>query len=194
MNKTNEMIGATVPQSTKQISGLTLSEKLKIKRKKLLIIDISGSMNEEIEPGMTKIDAVRDIVKSIIGNKIVFNSAAALLDINEEIPDPSGNTIMSKAFKLAKSLKYKEAIMLTDGNNVSYDQEIALNEVGEGMLKLQIMYIGTGERPAFLDRLAAKAGGFCTTEDLKMTKELETKLQLLLGSSDVSLSKNPICL
>jgi hypothetical protein len=187
MNKTNETTDAI---SMQQISGLTLSEKLKIKRKKLLIIDISGSMNEEIEPGVTKTDAVKDIVKSIIGNKIVFNSEARLLDVNEEIPNPSSGTVMSKAFKLAKSLKYKEAIMLTDGNDASYDQEIALDEVGEGMLKLQIMYIGAGERPAFLDKLAAKAGGFCTTEDLKMTKELETKLQLLLGSSDTG----PICL
>jgi hypothetical protein len=43
------------------------------------------------------------------------------------------------------------------------------------------MYIGPGEKPDFLDKLAALSGGFATKEDLTKPKLLADKVTKLLG-------------
>lgn len=164
--------------------NLTLKERLemrKLSRKTCLILDISASMNSYIEPGMSKISALRDIVSGIRGNPIcIMFSTEARIGDKDHIPDPRGCTNMSPAFVLAKDQGFKEALMITDGE--ASDRERALKVV-EG-LKLQIMYVGAGPAPDFLNQLASKAGSFCTIEDLKKPKELTNKIQLLLDSGN----------
>jgi hypothetical protein len=175
---------------------LTLTERLEMKKQnksKGLILDISGSMTDEIEPGFRKIDALRDIVKELKGGftTIVFNSHACVKE-NRKIPEPSGGTVMSSAFKLTKENGIREAIMITDGDCNQFDKEAALHEV-EG-LKLQIMYVGKPElKPEFLDQLARCSGTLVTTEDLKKVKEVTGKVQLFLSAAKVK-KDGPICL
>jgi hypothetical protein len=47
-------------------------------------------------------------------------------------------------------------------------------------MNVKIMYVGSGTRPAFLDRLAKASGGVATTDDLKEQKQLTDKITLLL--------------
>jgi hypothetical protein len=56
------------------------------------------------------------------------------------------------------------------------------------------MYIGSGEKPEFLNSLATK--GFATKEDLTKPKELTEKIQLLLGAGgdETNKTNKPICL
>ena len=188
-NKMNEL--------EKQNTSMTLVERLKARTvalgNKVLILDMSGSMHSDVEPGLSKIQALKDIVSSISGNPsiIVFNSSAHVADKNS-IGEPTGNTYMAEAFQLAKDQGFKSALLITDG--IANDPTEALIEaVG---LNIQIMYVGAGNKPKFLDDLAAQSGGFCTKENLKLDaqKELSTKIQLLLGDGKEETKKGPICL
>jgi hypothetical protein len=166
----------------KQSSGLTLVERLKarsLNKKLCLILDVSGSMASDVEPGVSKIDALRNIVSGIVGNSTCIEfSTDARVAAKNKISDPHGNTYLSKALILAKDQGFKDCLILTDGDVSGHDKPITLNEA-KGM-NLQIMYIGAGPRPEFLNEL----GNIVTTEDLKKPKELTAKIQLLLGAGD----------
>lgn len=180
----------------------SLSERLKAKQinfnnlDKILILDGSTSMNSDVEPGKSKWNALKDVVKFMKGKAILFGHEARVLDLNEvsKINLATGkSTKMGLAFLKAKELGYKNVLMLTDGE--ASDREFALNAI-EG-LNVQIMYIGAGERPEILNELAKKSGSFATTEDLKSTAALSTKIQLLLNPGNKSNESNnlgPICL
>jgi len=162
---------------SKSWSELSLVEKLnRMRATPCLILDTSGSMNEDCEPGCRKIDALRKIVSKQKAKMFSFN-----YDLTEvkadSIPEPSGGTFLAPALREMKKLKIKEAVIITDGE-VS-DQQDTLAEV-KG-LKLKVLYVGAGPKPPFLDELARNSGGFCDQEDLKFTKELEEKITLLLG-------------
>ena len=167
----------------KQESNLTLVQKLKrLKNSPTLLLDTSGSMCFEIEPGVRRIDALRNIVKDLQAVNIYSFSSECQRITRDTIPDPSGSTYMSKAFRLLKENGVKNIILLTDGECDSYDAETAL-EQAKG-LNIQIMYIGSGEAPEFLKKLAACSGSFCTIEDLKKPKELTEKLRLLISGPE----------
>jgi hypothetical protein len=145
-------------------------------------------MYSDVEPGKSKIEALRDIVTNIECSAIyAFNDTCVKID-KDNIPNPSGGTYMANAFKYVKAEGFHDALLLTDGE--ANDKDAALSEVGDDF-KVQIMYIGAGPKPDFLNQLAAKAGSFCTIEDLKKPKELTEKVQLLLGAGK---NEGPICL
>ena len=154
--------------------SLSLKERLQLKKSnKVLLLDYSGSMSSDCEPGISKIQALRDIVSKLSGIRIIaFNDIAWILDnINAT---PRGGTYMSKAILYAQSMNYKQAVMVTDGEDAFCDQNAALEAVKD--FQLQILYVGPGPRPEFLDKLGSK----CTTESLSRPQELEGKLRLLL--------------
>jgi len=175
--------------------SLTLSERLALKRgitKFAILCDTSGSMYTDVEPGQSRIDVLRNIVKELSNAPIiVFNNNAMLADKNS-IPKPCGGTYFSKALQLAKDHGILNVVLLTDGQNSKSDETATL-EIAKGM-NIRIMYIGTGERPEFLSKLANQSGSFATTEDLKKPKEIKEKIQLLLDSGNKQEQKGPICL
>ena len=67
--------------------------------------------------------------------------------------------------------------MITDGE--ATDKASALEAVVG--LNIQILYVGAGIKPAFLDELAAKCGGYCNKQDLTKPKELAAELKLLMA-------------
>jgi len=175
----------------------TLVERLKARSAVLdkdscLVLDISSSMNIAIEPEKRRIDALRDIVKalSVRPPTIVFSDQARLLASNEDIPNPSGGTYMERAFSLAKQNGYKNLLLITDGE--ASKENFALEAAQS--LNVQIMYVGSGNYPQFLEDLAAQSGSFCTIEDLTKPKELGEKIRLLLSAGDGEINKGPICL
>lgn len=170
-------------------SSLSLKDRLNVKRNMPCILaDISGSMSSNCEPGCRKIDALRSIIADLDGDPDVFAFHSRVDKVAKDyIPEPQGSTFMGRAFAHLKREGFRKVVMITDGE--ATDKDDALIEV-EG-LELKILYVGAGNKPSFLDDLAAKAGGFCSKEDLKFQKELTGKIQGLLGPARGS---DTICL
>jgi hypothetical protein len=166
-------------------ANLSLKERLKLKsRQPALILDISGSMNSDCEPGHSKIDALRSIVNNIkvFPPTYVFNSEPQKLK-DRKVPKPRGGTVMSRVLDLVKKNGHKKVIMITDGECNNWDKENALEAV-KG-IELSVLYVGAGPKPEFLDQLVnAGKGGYCTQEDLSRPLEIEGKLTLLLESGE----------
>lgn len=177
---------------TKQESSLSLSQRMKIKKNSpVLLLDTSSSMTAYLEGETRRIDALRSIVSSlkVTGAIYSFNDRCSPC-LKDAIPTPAGGTMMSQAFNYLKSQGHKKVIMITDGE--ALDKGAALSSVVG--LELQVMYVGTGEVPDFLNQLVTASGGsFCTKEDLTLPKELGEKIQLLLeaGKQDAG---GTICL
>lgn len=171
---------------SKSFENKSLSERFKSKQAVLgkdtcLLLDTSSSMHIDCEPGKSRIEALRDIVKGIVGNIPMYSFDSQTEKVTKDnIPEPRGSTFVATALRRIKADGFTSAIMITDGE--ASDPDAALKEV-QGF-KLQVMYVGSGPRPDFLDKLANAGGGFCTTQDLSQPKELTEKLQLLLGPGD----------
>lgn len=166
------------------IKNLTLKERLQMKKStKALILDLSGSMSTEVEPNKSRYETLVDIVQGVVGTPtmIGFNSEAFLIEAKDKIPHPIGFTALAKAINLAKSMGINAAVLITDGEVTDRAESL---EAIKGF-HLEALYVGNGERPAFLNELANKSGGFCSKEDLKNVKEIGEKMQLLLGDGTV---------
>lgn len=167
---------------------LTLSEKLALRRSNsdyVLLLDTSGSMSTDIEPEVSRISALRKIVQDLSTNPKMFFFESHFGECTKEtIPVPAGCTYLAPLILHLKSIGVTKAIVITDGEMT--DQLNTLDACKDFQLK--IMYVGSEQRPEFLDKLAAQSGGFATTEDLKAQKQLTNKIQLLLdfGSSKES--------
>jgi len=179
----------------KTTSTLTLSQRMaarKLNNNTVLLLDVSGSMYSDIEPGKSKISALRDIVSNIPGSPVIFafNDSTQGCTKNTVL-NPCGGTKMSQALEHLKLRGHNKIIMITDGE--AQDKEQTL--ISAAGMSIQILYIGAGQKPDFLDKLCAAAanGSFATKEDLKQTKELSAKLQLLLDSGEKTKDQT-ICL
>ena len=160
--------------------NLTLTERLHIRRNSAtLLLDTSGSMSTDIEPGQSRIQALRNIVAGIAGSPTIFwfNDSYGQC-CKDSIPDPKGCTYAGAALEHLKNLGNKSIIIITDGEITDKERTLL---AAEGM-NIKCMYVGTGARPEFLDKLANLCGGWATTEDLTQQKKLTSKIQLLLGS------------
>jgi hypothetical protein len=145
-----------------------------------LLLDVSGSMGEEAEPGRTKIDALREIVRGLNAPQIYAFSRVCRKVAREDIPDPSGGTALHVAFAKIKSHRIARAVLITDG--IPDDEDAAIREAAG--LSLEIFYVGPAPKPPFLDRLtrAAKQGSAAHMESLRSDgkKALSAKVQLML--------------
>ena len=131
-----------------------------------------------IEPNRSRIDALRSIVEDL---KVTYETYAFSTYINKidqkHIPSPNGGTRLGHALDQLLHNNRKKVVLITDGEaeDPARCLELAKN------FELAIMYVGSGDRPQFLDDLANAAHGTCSTEDLRQ-KELTEKITLLLGS------------
>ena len=172
--------------------NLTLVERLKLRRSisaTALLLDCSSSMAIEVEPGTSRMQALRNIVNSLPDNPNLYCFHDGYGKCTKDtIPNPHGATFLSELLNYLKQERINSAVLLTDGDITDKTNTLV---AAKGM-NLKIMYIGSGIRPAFLDKLAALCGGFATTEDLKMQKELSGKIQLLLGPNAATLGEKAI--
>ena len=167
--------------------NLTLSERLKKRRaviENALILDTSGSMCEMCDEKTTKIEALMSIVKNLNCKHIyAFSSYARKLADNKELLTAAGSTNLSPALNLLKADNQHSAIIITDGDITDKDLTMEFIDANPE-IKLQIIYVGPiDSKPAFLEQLANKTGGFCTVESLA-SNLLEEKIRLLLNPAD----------
>jgi|SRR5579864_878135 len=169
----------------KTFQELSLKDRLKaIRKRPVIVVDTSFSMASDVEPGQTKYEAVIAILKGLNGNPKVwaFSDHVRETTIDElEKAGPHGGTVLSPVLQRMKDQGYREAVVITDGEVNDYDQDASLKAV-EGLV-LKVLYVGPGEKPEFLEKLANASGGFCDKDDLHFVSELTGKVQLLLGET-----------
>jgi hypothetical protein len=143
-----------------------------------LLLDTSGSMSEECEPGVSKIQALRRLAGKLPA-AVTYAFASDTQQIRAAaIPDPDGSTDMALAFDRIRQDGYQSAVLITDG--LPDDQTQTLRSaIG---LSLEIFYVGPPPKPAFLDQLAAITGGQAHTADLsrKGSQQLEVQIRGML--------------
>lgn len=146
-----------------------------------LLLDISGSMAEDCEPGLAKIQALREIVPTVVTGRTAvysFNSSVRRIRATA-IPSPQGYTMMAQAFRELKRDSHTSAVLITDG--LPYpDTESEVLEAAQG-LHLTIFYVGPPPKPVLLDKLAHQTGGQAHQSSLRKTKELTVAIRGLLG-------------
>lgn len=173
-------------------TGLSLKDRMKQKDSApTLLLDTSGSMHSECEPGTSRIAALRNIVANIKGSPKIYSfNDICVPCLKNAIPEPCGGTWLSRALQTLLDKNIKKILLLTDGE--AQDQFQSLEFVKAHGIAVQVMYIGPGSVPKFLEDLASAAGGsMCTQEDLSKTAELEGKITLLLEAGNMG---GPVCL
>ena len=171
---------AELTQNTEK--HLTLTERLHVRRNSTtLLVDTSGSMASDCEPGLSKIQALRNIVNGLSGSSAImwFNSKFGWC-AKDSIPDPCDCTYLANVLMHLKALGHRSIVLITDGDITDKQETL----VACKDMNIKCMYIGAGPRPEFLDKLANLSGGWATTEDLTQQKLLTEKVQLLLGSGE----------
>lgn len=153
-----------------------------------LLIDVSGSMEEEVyEEGKsryehtTKRAILEDLLKKLPEGITKFAFSQNVVEFKGDLPFEGQGTRMANAFMEMKSRGKREIVLITDG--MPDNKQTALQE-SKG-LKIDIIYIGPQPQPDFLAKLAGRTGGSFTNINLikaGATKELENKVQLLLGA------------
>lgn len=137
-----------------------------------LLLDTSGSMSGQ---------PIRDLCKVASDfpteRKFSFNSTCRELR-NEDIPGAGGGTAMAAAFSVIKLQGITHAVLVTDGGTTD-GEENTLN-AAQG-LKLDIIFVGRGDPPDILAKLANQTGGKYGSADLSDTKELASTIKGLLA-------------
>ena len=177
--KRNNGTLATLPQ---KITHQWVDGKIKMGQEavpRVMLLDISSSMNGPSEdPKVTRIEALRKLVvdmKLMPGQTVyTFSYLAERCDPNH-IPEPSGGTNLTGAFKKLKEDGHKSVVLITDGEP---DNPKAALEEAKGFSGLEIFYVGSGQQPSFLKKLA-KAGGGSSCQ-VSMDAQLSATIQKLL--------------
>jgi hypothetical protein len=139
-----------------------------------LLLDTSGSMYEDCEPRVLKIEALRQLVGKLPAAP-TYAFATEVKRINFFLLDyPDGSTNLAVALDRIKRDGYSSAVLITDGLP---DDETAALESARGLV-LEIFYVGPLPKPAFPDELAAITGGQAHAADLGRSGRLELETQI----------------
>ncbi len=153
-------------------------------RRSLLLVDTSGSMNDRIRTGETKIDALRNIVNVLVESHPVpvaaFGGSRVTLVSGNEIPNPSGNTPMSSAINYAKLQGANHAVLVTDGASSEYDVLDVARAFGG---PIDTFFVGNKDEFGFETArdIAKITGGQFNLADLTAPKQLGAKIAGFLG-------------
>lgn len=162
---------------------------------KCLLLDTSSSMacSVEYQDGqpIRAIDNLRTLTEAEQFKQLrKFSFNNTIQEIGGWIPEPKGGTDLTNAFQYLKQQNCKHIVLLTDGR--PDNEESALLEVVG--LKVDIYYIGKGETPDFLIRLAKQCGGSVGHSEL-LTENLQQIGQVIAGYLEGgSDSESKICL
>jgi len=150
----------------------------KLKRERCLLLDVSGSMAESVEPGRAKIDALREIAAQFGDvTQIIFSDSAGECAY---VPEPGGNTNLATALRSLHARGISRAVLITDGH--PSEPEPACLAAARG-LHLDIFYVGPAPEPQFLRDLAAATGGSFGATSLARENhaQLASNIRGLLG-------------
>lgn len=156
----------------------------------LLVLDVSGSMTEEIDfknSRKSKYEALKSTIKDLDKDGlelkyISFSTKSELIDDIDKLPKPNGVTNLPSAFDLIKNevANFDKVILVSDGQPtdsegqiLSDNDKLNLQKVAFGIGKpLDVIYIGeTNDKGAdFMENLAIITGGNYYTENIDSLK------------------------
>lgn len=157
-------------------------------RRSLLLVDCSGSMDENIRAGGRKIDALRSVVATLRESNPVpvaaFGALGSDVQVVDSIPEPSGGTPIHRAIDFGRREGANHLVIVTDGIPDSQDAAFA-SARGFGN-PIDVFYIGDGNDAGarFCRQLANMTGGTANITDLGKPKELAAKMLLMLGDGN----------
>lgn len=119
----------------------------------ILLLDVSGSMTETLSDGKSKIDHLRTAVKSIDKDDIKWaafadevyrdGSGNTVFGRNDDIPEPSGETALYKAFdhlNANRFLGFEKIILISDG--LPQDEASAITSAKATGIPVDVIYLG----------------------------------------------------
>jgi Mg-chelatase subunit ChlD len=133
-----------------------------VRKKRLFLLDISGSMDDKIGE-KRKIDHLRDVMIKYPDAKILcFSSGISKVSDTQSIPDPGGSTNLGRALKYIDGSvveKPERIILVSDGE--PDDERDALEQAKNLSLPIDIIFIGEKESKGyrFMHQLSSATGG-----------------------------------
>jgi hypothetical protein len=151
-----------------------------------LLLDTSASMYG------SPIQELRKVVKQFPDiTRVCFNSRVQIIPPGGYIPDPSGGTDLASGIHSVKVEGFTSAVLITDGEPNS--QPAAISAAKQTQIHLDIVFVGSGTEPPFLQELARACGGTCQSGSLEFTAQLVNTVTALLGAASEP-TKGPIIL
>jgi Mg-chelatase subunit ChlD len=154
-------------------------------KRTLLLIDVSGSMDQRLRTGDRRIDALRKVVTDLRDTHRVPLAAFGLrggnpVDVVEFVPDPQGSTPLAEAIDFGKLQQATHLVVVTDGEPNCERSAFAAARAFGGAI--DVFFVGdSGTRgEEFARELAAMTGGTSGTADLGKPKQLASSIRLLL--------------
>lgn len=162
-------------QLDRSLAKKSLSDLVKArKQRSLLLVDCSGSMAERIRSGGRRIDALRQVVKTLRETHPVPVAAFGLdaysnggvVVMVDVVPEPQGQTPLHSAIEFGKTKGATHLVVVTDGFPDS--QTMAFEAADKFGGKIDAFYIGDGndEGAKFVKELARRTGGQANVTDL----------------------------
>ena len=138
-----------------------------------LLLDTSGSMEEDCGDGRSKLAVLKVMARNFSETRtFCFND-----DCEETAPRRAiGMTNMAGAFSTIKAAGMTHAVLITDGQPDS--AEAALDAAAG--LTIDIIYVGPMPAPPFLAHLAARTGGTYGATSLSQQQQVTQHVRLLL--------------
>jgi Mg-chelatase subunit ChlD len=180
---------------TKSQAKDDLDDFLRGGRRSLLLIDTSSSMSTATRSGSSRIDVLRDIVRTLRAERNVPTAAFGrfmsedggftTVRLVDEVPYPAGMTPMSDAIDFARREGATHAVIVTDGEPDS--EERTMTAARTFANPIDVFYVGDpGQQGEFFaQQLALSTGGTFGTADLgRQAKQLTSKIAGLLGDGN----------
>ena len=156
----------------------------------LLVLDVSGSMAEEIDfknSRKSKYEALKSTIKDLDTDGlelkfIAFSTKSELIDHIDKLPKPNGVTNLPSAFDLIKNevANFDKVILVSDGQPTDSagqvlpdNDKLNLQKVAFGLGKpLDVIYIGENQNDGvdFMKNLATITGGNYYAENIDSLK------------------------
>lgn len=157
--------------------------------KSVILLDVSGSMDEMAYQGMRKIDMLRQAMnRPLDTNEVViaFHSVVEMIKDLQSIPKPGGGTALHKALEEAIKFSPKTTLVVCDGRPDSKDQALSAAKKLPGIINT--LYIGRDddlEAIQFMADLARTSCGVPRHCDVryKSPAQLTEAIKLLLPNS-----------
>lgn len=155
------------------------------RKRSILLVDVSGSMNEPARSGRRRIVELRTVVAELRETHPVPVAAFGLsgdvtVKLVDSIPDPDGFTPLHDAIDFAKASGATHIVVVSDGrpDSMSLAKEAGRKFGGP----IDTFYVGgDDEGAAFMKGLAELTGGSSNVTDLGETRFLVSKIRGLLG-------------
>lgn len=157
----------------------------------ILLLDISGSMNEKMPDGKSKIEHLQKAVKEINAEDIAWvafsddvysgSNGQTIFKKNDRIPDPQGGTELHKGFIHLinnRNLGFEKVILISDG--WPFTPEKAISQANNLRIPVDVIYIGTDEYgKSYMQKLADNTGGkMVVASDVDLTDSLNAAITI----------------